>query len=87
MQPEIETTTPRCLACGSERVISGANVADHESGGIHVSVYGNPDAMLFRDALWGQCTAQICGDCGHVELHVANHRELFDHYLRSQTGE
>ncbi len=79
---------PRCLVCGSDRVVPEAHVADqgqHSSGTLCVVVYGNPDALMVKDRLCGECTAVVCGDCGHVQLRVANHGELYKHYLQSQS--
>ncbi len=53
-------------------------------GYLRVVVYGDPSALIFKDRLYGQLLADICGDCGHVELHVLNPKELYRHYRKLQ---
>jgi hypothetical protein len=48
-----------------------------------VVVFGDPGALVFKDRLYGELWADICGDCGHVELRVANPRQLYRHYRKS----
>lgn len=77
----------RCLACGSTRVIPDAHVADqgqYSSGALRVVVYGDPDALFFKESLYGPCTANVCGDCGHVQLQASNYHALYQHYLRRE---
>ena len=50
------------------------------SGSLRVVVYGHPEAILFKDRRYGQLRADICGECGHVEIWIANAAELYDHY-------
>jgi hypothetical protein len=77
----------RCPACASTRVIPRVHVIDQgqgSHGSLNVVVYGNPEALLFKDRLWGQLAADVCGDCGHVQFRVQNPRQLYEHYLRSK---
>jgi hypothetical protein len=46
-------------------------------------VYGDPEALIFKDRVYGRLKADICGDCGHVELRVENPGELYEHYRRT----
>jgi hypothetical protein len=76
-----------CPRCGSAKMMLGVTVCDlgESSGGIlKVVIYGNPAALFFKDRLYGELTADICGDCGHVELRVRNPQELYEHYQTSQ---
>jgi hypothetical protein len=54
------------------------------TGKVFVAVEGNPDAFIFRDRVWSEVAASVCGECGHVELSVGNPRDLYEHYRRSQ---
>ena len=40
--------------------------------------------MRFKDRMYGVLKADICGECGHVELRVANPRSLYQHYEKSR---
>jgi hypothetical protein len=78
-----------CPRCGSSKIIPNTRILDqtHYSGGIlQVAVDADPDAVIFKDRLYDQVTADICGECGHVELKVEHARELYEHYLRSKDG-
>jgi hypothetical protein len=86
----IEETAPRhgllCSKCGSSKIIPKARVIDqgrNSDGHLEVVIYGKPDALLFKDRCYGRLTADICGECGHVELRVENPEELYDHYRRT----
>jgi hypothetical protein len=77
-----------CAACGSSKIIPNAKILDdgqyHTRGELCVVVLGDPDALIFKDRHYGTLTATICSECGHVQLHVANAGELYEHYLRSK---
>jgi DNA-directed RNA polymerase subunit RPC12/RpoP len=73
----------QCPKCGSSKIIPKARILDqgqHSDGDLKVVIYGNPEALIFKNRLYGKLTADICGDCGHVELRVENPEELYDHY-------
>jgi len=85
--PVMRRTTRRhglqCAKCGSAKIIPQARILDqgpHGTRDLQVVVYGDPQALVFKDRLYGKLTADICGACGHVELRVENPAELFDHY-------
>lgn len=78
--------TPCCPKCQSMQIMSGVTVLDAGQsswGKLSVVVYGNPDALLFKEALYGEIVADVCGECGHVELRVLNPGELYQRSLRS----
>lgn len=82
-----EPSSPSCPRCGSSKIIPGTRIVDqgqHSDGRLQVLVEGDPDALIFKDRLYDRLTADICGDCGHVELTVERPNELYEHYLRSQ---
>ena len=62
----------QCPKCGSSKIIPRARVPIHPNADLSVVVYGNPDALIFKEQLLGPLRADICGDCGHVELRVEN---------------
>ena len=64
----------------------GVTVSDqgeYSDGRLKVVVFGDPSALVFKDRLYGELRADICGDCGHVELRVANPEELYGHYRKA----
>jgi RNA polymerase subunit RPABC4/transcription elongation factor Spt4 len=76
-----------CPKCGSAKIIPGTRILDqgqYSDGKLQVVVDGDPDALIFKNRLYDQLTADICGECGHVELTVERPKELYEHYLRSQ---
>jgi hypothetical protein len=76
-----------CMRCGSDKIVRGARVLDRRenfTSDLTVVVYGEPDALVFKDRRYGTLTAEICGRCGHVELLVNNPAELYEHYLNSR---
>jgi hypothetical protein len=77
----------RCAECGSSKVVRDVTVFDQGDGSdgeLHVVVCGDPDALVFKDRYYGVVGADVCGDCGHMELRVRNPQELYRHYLDSR---
>lgn len=76
-----------CPRCGSDKIIRGARAIDRRenfTGDLTVAVYGDPEAIFFKDSLYGTLSADICGHCGHVEFRVDNPAELWEHYRKSK---
>jgi hypothetical protein len=76
-----------CGKCGSTKIVRGARVADrgeHSDGSLQVVIYGDPEALLFKDRLYGKLSADICGQCGHVEFRVENPAALYEHSRKSR---
>ena len=80
---------PQCTACSSERIILGARVMDYDDAtglsDLRVLVCRAAGAPALHPHLYAELKAQICGDCGHVALRVANPRELYRKYQESVT--
>jgi predicted RNA-binding Zn-ribbon protein involved in translation (DUF1610 family) len=78
-----------CPRCGSAKIIPNARMFDpspYSARKLQVEVEADPNALIFKDRRQEEVTADICGDCGHVELTVAHPQELYEHYLRSKHG-
>ncbi len=78
--------TSTCEVCGSDKIIPNVRVVDqgeYSDGNLSLVVLGNPDAVIFQDRHYGKITAHVCGECGHVELSVANPRALYQKYLKA----
>jgi rRNA maturation endonuclease Nob1 len=76
-----------CTRCGSDKIARDVRVRDqgqYSNGVLQAVVYGDPGAILFKEAYYAALHADICGRCGHVEFRVDNPAELYEHYLKSQ---
>jgi ribosomal protein S27AE len=76
----------KCAKCGSDQVIPLAGVADqgqYSDGQLKAYVFSNPDAWVFKGAVYAKLRAQICGQCGHTELTAENPQELYRVYRQS----
>lgn len=80
--------TTTCEKCGSDKMIPDVKVVDRGDGNakweLQVVIDGNPQAILFKDRLYGVLKAHICGECGHTELTVDNPQELYRKYLKTR---
>ena len=74
-----------CLRCGSAKMMLGVSIRNQGEVGtsLQVVICGDPSALIFKDRLYGELKANICGDCGHVELRVASPKKLYRHYRKS----
>jgi hypothetical protein len=79
----MQTGTARCSVCGSARMIQGARIEAHEGSLIKIVVFADREAAV-DDRVWGEVTADVCGDCGRVQLRVQNADELYVHRPLSQ---
>lgn len=70
-----------CIRCGSDKMMRGVRIRDQaeiSDGWLKVVVF------CFDDPVYGELQADICGDCGHVELRVRNPKALYEHYRKSE---
>lgn len=78
--------SPKCPKCGSFDVMKdlrmriGRRMAD-----LRVEVQKDPRAPFFRDEVYGEMFATVCGDCGFTEFYVTNSREMLEAYRFGQT--
>ena len=71
---------------GLEPVIPDAQIYDqgqYSNHELQVVVAGEPDALIFKQQLFGRLRARVCGACGHTELHTENHAALYHRYLQA----
>jgi rubrerythrin len=76
-----------CRACGSTKIIPNVYVLDQGKGSdgyLQVVVYGEPQALIFKDRVYGHLRAWICGNCSFTELRVKNPEELYQKYLEAK---
>jgi|WetSurMetagenome_2_1015567.scaffolds.fasta_scaffold401323_2 hypothetical protein len=77
----------QCAKCGSMKLIADARIRDqgeYSNGRLQVVIDGQPDAPMFKDSVFGGVIAEICGECGYMELRAENPGELYGHYVRSR---
>lgn len=91
LKPEVfdepSNVPSECPSCGSTKIIPGLTVVDQGEGSDgerKAVIFGSPQTLIFKDRLYGEIKADICGKCGHVELRVTNPRELYEHYQKSR---
>lgn len=79
-----------CRRCGSEKLVPNVPLMDHYgdwgagADSARVSVAGKPDAWFFKDSATGRLTANICGECGLVELEASNFHTLYEKYIQAR---
>ena len=77
-----------CAKCGSEKVIPLVGIVDqgqYSDGKLKAFVgFTNPEAWLFKGAVYARLRATICGECGHTELTAENPGSLYEAYLKGQ---
>ena len=79
----------KCSKCGSDRIIPLATMVDQgecSDGRLKAVVaYTNPEAWVFKGAVYAKLKANICGQCGYTELIAENAAALYDAYLKART--
>jgi hypothetical protein len=77
-----------CAKCGSTKIVPLASVQDqgqYSDGSLKAYVYSNPEAWVFKGAVYGRLQARVCGECGFTELFTTNARELYEAYRSGRT--
>ena len=77
-----------CLRCGSDNIAREVSLLDRYNGigslNAEARLFADPGALIFRDGYRGEVTLDVCGECGHGEINVSNHKDLYKAYLMSQ---
>jgi hypothetical protein len=95
MAGNAEPATPggpllKCAKCGSEKVIPLVSVQDQgdmSDGTLRAFVgYSNPEAFMFKGAVYARLQASICGQCGHTELTAKDPAALYEAYRKTKAA-
>ena len=76
--------TPRCLRCGSDSIIPDARVLSNDSGShapLEVGVQKTPAALMMKGEVRSRTRAQVCADCGLVEVYAEDPDALWQAHL------
>jgi len=76
----------KCSKCGSAKIIPLVGMIDqgqYSDGTLQARVgYTNPEAWVFKGAVYARLKANICGECGYTELVAEKPAALYDAYLQ-----
>lgn len=76
----------QCAKCGSKKIMRGLRIVERGNSNFHfdlsIELDETPKAIFSKRVTKGPLCADICGDCGHVELAVSNPEELWEVYCR-----
>ena len=77
-----------CNKCASTKIIPLVGVIDQgqaSDGALKARVgYTNPEAWVFKGAVYARLKANICGECGHTELVAEDPASLYEAYLKTK---
>ena len=80
----------KCSKCGSDKIMSDVKIVDHgymdSKHDLTIEFYTNPSARVFKGPQKGTLFANICGQCGYVELSVSNPEEMWNLYIKNRTA-
>ena len=78
----------KCSKCGSGKIIPFASMIDQgqaSDGTLKALVgYTNPEAWVFKGAVYAKMKANICGECGYTELIAEDAAALYDAYRKAK---
>lgn len=77
-----------CRNCSSTKIIPQVDVFDqgeYSSGRLTVGLATKPHAVLLKGLVTATVTANVCGECGYLELFISDPQKLYDAYV--QRGE
>ena len=76
-----------CAKCGSDKIICDARIVDYGDANIKRDLSVElikKKRIIYNDIEKGELSANICGECGNVELQVSNYKELWEVYNKTQ---
>ena len=77
--------TPRCLKCGSDTVVPDAYLVERGDANARkvpeVGVAVRPEAWVFKGEARVPTRAQVCADCGFVEVYAVDPAPLWDAHV------
>ena len=62
-----------------------ANQGEYSDGMRKAVVIVNSGALVFRNQMFGEIRADICGQCSHLELRIEGPEDLYEHYLKTMS--
>ena len=78
-----------CGKCGSNKIIPLAGMVDqgqNSDGKLKAIVgYTNPEAWVFKGAIFAKLKANICGHCGYTELVAEDPAALYEAYVKASS--
>ena len=79
------TPPTTCLRCGSDSVIPDVRPVDRDNNDTskaqQLALARTPGALMFKGTEFVAMTAQVCADCGFVELHAVDPEALWQAHL------
>ena len=76
-----------CTKCGSDKIICDASIVDYGDANskrdLGVELI-KKKRIIYNDIEKGELSANICGECGNVELQVSNYKALWEVYNKTQ---
>lgn len=76
-----------CAKCGSNKTIDRVNITDvghyNEKNDLSIHIQ-TTNRVLFNRSVKSKLLANICCNCGKVELSINNPNELWDAYIQKQ---
>lgn len=80
----------KCLECKSERIIKDALALDRSSSESHyvmwVAIDEKPDALMFKNRIYSDVKADVCGDCGFIQYYAKDPERLWLAYQKRKNN-
>lgn len=74
-----------CRNCGSTKIIPQVHVfAESLQSLLKVGLATKPQAVLLQGWVVAAVTANVCGECGYLELFISDPHKLYDAYVQRE---
>jgi len=74
----------KCPDCNSEKIIKNAKAIDRGEGNMNlnfsVAVDESPEAFIFKQTVYSEVDADICGECGFIQFYAKSPEVLWEAY-------
>jgi len=79
-----------CSKCGSDKIMADVKIVDHgymnSKHDLSIEFHKNPEAWVLKGTQKGTLLANVCGQCGYVEISVGNPEALWNLYNKNRTA-
>lgn len=60
-----------CPECRSEKIVKDAYTSDYGDGAqVRIAVDEEPEALILKKRKYSEVRAEVCADCGNVQLYA-----------------
>jgi len=78
-----------CPECASEKIVKNAALREYAENyaefNLRVVLFQKPENWIFKQGVYTDIRAEVCGDCGFLQPYAADPAQLWEAYQKLQS--